>query len=94
MSPDTGIVGAMKTVIDGAGRMVIPKPIREEAGMRAGTEVEISFDGEAVRITVPVVEVGVTRDESGRMVTSLADDDQGPFATMSDLLDAIDQQRQ
>lgn len=84
----------MKTVIDGAGRMVIPKPIREKAGIRAGTEVEISFDGEVVRITVPVVEVGVTRDESGRMVTSLADDDQGPFATMSDLLDAIDQQRQ
>ncbi|MHB8671429.1 MAG: AbrB/MazE/SpoVT family DNA-binding domain-containing protein [Acidimicrobiales bacterium] len=83
----------MKTVIDGAGRIVIPKPIRDEAGMRAGTEVEISFDGEAVLITVPVVEVGITRDESGRMVTSLADDDQGPFASMSDLLDAIDQQR-
>lgn len=83
----------MKAVIDGAGRMVIPKSIREEAGMRAGTQVEISFDGEAVRITVPVVEIGVTRDTFGRVVTSLADDDPGPFATMSDLLDAIDQQR-
>lgn len=83
----------MKTVIDGAGRMVIPKPIREQAGMRAGTEVEISFDGEAVRITVPVVEVGVTRDTSGGVVTSLAADDLGPFAAMSDLLNAIDQQR-
>ena len=42
---------------------------------------------------MPDVEVGVTLDESGRMVRSLADDDLGPFATMSDLLDAIDQQR-
>lgn len=83
----------MKTVIDGAGRMVIPKRIRDQAGMRAGTEVEVSFDGDAVRITVPVVEVGVTRDASGRLVTSLAEDDPGPFATMDDLLAAIDEQR-
>ena len=53
----------------------------------------------------PVVGITVTNHDdapdeieliyaSGGVVTSLADDDQGPFATMSDLLDAIDQQRQ
>ncbi|HUS62013.1 MAG TPA: AbrB/MazE/SpoVT family DNA-binding domain-containing protein [Acidimicrobiales bacterium] len=83
----------METTIDGAGRLVIPKPIREQAGMRPGTQVEISFDGQAVLITVPVVEVGVTKDASGRIVTSLADDDPGPFAIMDDLLAAIDEQR-
>jgi AbrB family looped-hinge helix DNA binding protein len=32
----------MRTTIDGAGRLVIPKAIREAAGLRPGTELEIS----------------------------------------------------
>ena len=31
----------MRTTIDGAGRVVIPKALRDEAGFTAGTEVEI-----------------------------------------------------
>lgn len=83
----------MRTVIDRAGRIVIPKPIRDEAGMRPGSEVEVSFDGESVLLTLPIVDIGVSVDTAGRVVTSLADDDPGPFANMADLLDAIDQQR-
>ena len=30
----------MKTAIDSAGRLVIPKPIRDAAGLKAGVEVE------------------------------------------------------
>lgn len=31
----------MRTTIDGAGRIVVPKPLREELGLRAGQELEV-----------------------------------------------------
>lgn len=31
----------MRTTVDAAGRLVIPKTIREQAGIAAGTEVEV-----------------------------------------------------
>jgi AbrB family looped-hinge helix DNA binding protein len=39
----------MRTTIDNAGRVVIPKSLREQSGITAG-EVEISLDGAAIRI--------------------------------------------
>jgi AbrB family looped-hinge helix DNA binding protein len=39
----------MRTTIDSAGRVVIPKPVRDQAGLEAGTEVEVEFrDGQIV----------------------------------------------
>ena len=41
----------MRTTIDAAGRVVIPKAIRDRIGLRAGTtEVEIEVDGAGIRI--------------------------------------------
>lgn len=41
----------MKTTIDGAGRLVLPKVIRESAGLYAGAEVEISLlDGDIIQL--------------------------------------------
>lgn len=39
----------MRTTIDKAGRVVIPKSLREQSGITPG-EVEISLDGAALRI--------------------------------------------
>lgn len=39
----------MRTTIDKAGRLVIPKSLREQSGITEG-EVEISLDGAAIRI--------------------------------------------
>ena len=39
----------MKTTIDRAGRLVIPKQLRDEIGMEAG-EVEVSRDGAAIKV--------------------------------------------
>mgnify|MGYP000520576324 FL=1 len=39
----------MRTTIDKAGRLVIPKSLRDQVGIAAG-EVEISLDGAAIRI--------------------------------------------
>lgn len=39
----------MRTTIDGSGRVVVPKSLRDQLGIIAG-EVEISIDGAAIRI--------------------------------------------
>jgi AbrB family looped-hinge helix DNA binding protein len=40
----------MKTTIDKAGRVVIPAAIRERAGVRPGTELEVTLDDEGIRL--------------------------------------------
>jgi len=40
----------MRTTIDAAGRLVIPRAIREQVGVYGATEVEIELDGAAIRI--------------------------------------------
>jgi AbrB family looped-hinge helix DNA binding protein len=32
----------MRATIDGGGRVVVPKPVRERLGLRPGTEVELT----------------------------------------------------
>lgn len=53
----------MRTTIDAAGRVVIPKAVRDAAGLGAGTEVEVDFrDGrieiEPTTLPMRVVERG------------------------------------
>lgn len=40
----------MKSSIDKAGRLVIPKQLRDEVGLAAGTSVELSVDGAGIRV--------------------------------------------
>lgn len=40
----------MKTTIDKAGRLVIPRSLRDRIGLAGGGEVELALDGAAVRI--------------------------------------------
>lgn len=54
----------MRTTIDNAGRVVIPKALRDDAGLEPGTELEIEFrDGrieiEPATVTMRVVGRGV-----------------------------------
>lgn len=55
----------MRTTIDKAGRLVIPKSLRDEVGLAPG-EVEIVRDGAAIRIE-PVTSSGV-EERDGRLV--------------------------
>jgi AbrB family looped-hinge helix DNA binding protein len=40
----------MRTTIDKAGRLVIPRSLRDRIGLGGGGEVELELDGAAVRI--------------------------------------------
>jgi AbrB family looped-hinge helix DNA binding protein len=44
----------MRTTIDKAGRVVIPRSLRDRIGLSGGGEVELELDGATVRIA-PVV---------------------------------------
>ena len=67
----------MRTTIDRAGRLVIPKPLRDELGLGPG-EVELTADGNALRVEA-VAGRGV-EERAGRLVIPasgvvIADDD-------------------
>ena len=40
----------MRTTIDKAGRLVIPRPMRERIGLTHGSVVEVELDGAGVRV--------------------------------------------
>ena len=43
----------MRATIDGAGRLVVPKPLRDELGFAAGTELELAAINGALEVRVP-----------------------------------------
>ena len=43
----------MRTTIDAAGRVVVPKPLREQLGFAAGTELELEAVDGRLEISVP-----------------------------------------
>lgn len=56
----------MRTTIDAAGRVVVPKAVRDELGLIAGTELELSIVDRRIELDVPatpmrleVADVGV-----------------------------------
>jgi len=55
----------MRTTIDKAGRLVIPKQLRDHLGLRPG-EVEVTADGAALRVE-PVASESLV-EESGFLV--------------------------
>lgn len=67
----------MRSTIDKAGRLVIPKPLRDRLGLRPG-EVELTADGNALRVEAIAGE-GI-EERSGRLVIpsaglAIGDDD-------------------
>ena len=61
----------MRTTIDAAGRLVIPRALRERAGLLGPSEVDIELDGAAIRIE-PVVGDGFVEERDGIFVSPSA----------------------
>ncbi len=56
----------MRTTIDKAGRLVIPRSLRDRIGLGGGGQVELMLDGAAVRIEP--VSGGDLKEEGGLLV--------------------------
>jgi AbrB family looped-hinge helix DNA binding protein len=76
---------AMRTTIDKAGRLVIPRQLRDRIGLSGGGEVELELDGAAVRIE-PVS--GVELKEVGQLLVIPATGTPMTAAAVQELIDA------
>lgn len=68
----------MEATVDSAGRLLLPKALRDELGLVAGSKVDISQYGGAVQITPGGRTARVKRAEDGHLVakseTTLTDE--------------------
>lgn len=51
----------MKTTIDAAGRLVVPKPLRDALGVRPGQELELRVRDGRLEIEVPLTPMRLER---------------------------------
>lgn len=80
----------MRTTIDGAGRVVIPKPLRDEAGLLAGAEVDVELRDGKIEIEAVPVPMRLVR-RGGKFVIESEGD--VPPLTDEDVRDVLDRIR-
>ena len=61
------MIDAIETTIDGAGRLVVPKPIREQAGIRAGDALTVAYRDGRIEIEPAPREVRIEDREGFRI---------------------------
>ncbi|WP_343599477.1 AbrB/MazE/SpoVT family DNA-binding domain-containing protein [Mycobacterium sp.] len=82
----------MKTTIDKAGRVVIPKPIRDRHRLVPGTEVDVIDSGDRLEFLLPDDrDDAVLVEKGGRLVISAAT---GKPTTLEDMLSVRDRLRE
>jgi AbrB family looped-hinge helix DNA binding protein len=73
-----GTIYGMKTTIDGAGRVVVPKELRSALNLLGGDEVEIELDGERLTLTPAPRKVKLRRGPDGILSAEFGIPEQGP----------------
>lgn len=58
----------MRITIDGAGRVVIPKSVRDAAGLEGGTELEIRFRDGRIEIEPTSAEMRLVQHPEGATI--------------------------
>jgi AbrB family looped-hinge helix DNA binding protein len=66
-----GTVDGMKITIDNAGRIVVPKALRDALHLSGGDEVEIELDGERLTLTPAPRKVKLRRGPHGILTSDL-----------------------
>lgn len=59
----------MKTTIDRAGRIVVPKSLRAALGLKGGDEVEITLQGERIELVPAPRKVSLREGPGGLLVS-------------------------
>ncbi len=55
----------MRTTIDSAGRIVVPKSVRDAMGLTAGRQIDVHYTDGKIEIEVAPAEVEIEMSESG-----------------------------
>lgn len=63
----------MRTTIDSAGRVVVPKAFRDALGLEGGSAIEIGLDDSGLRIEVPPTPMQLEETDYGVRATSEID---------------------
>ena len=69
----------MKTTIDHAGRLVIPKDIRRESGIKPGMPLDVRWEKGAIAITPAPLPVKLER--KGRLLVAVSAEAVAPLST-------------
>ena len=62
----------MKATIDSAGRLVVPKPLRDALGVRPGQELEVQLKDGRLEIEVPATQMRLKGKGKSRAAVPLA----------------------
>jgi AbrB family looped-hinge helix DNA binding protein len=68
----------MRTTIDRAGRVVIPKDLRAALSLSGGDEIEISLDGDKIELSPAPRKVRLRRGPHGILTAELNVPEHGP----------------
>jgi AbrB family looped-hinge helix DNA binding protein len=80
----------MKTAIDTAGRIVVPKPLRDELGLRPGQVLDISAEDGRLEIGIAATPMGLKRRGKGVVAVP---DVQLPTLTSAQVREMLDKTR-
>ena len=74
-----GIVDTMRTTIDSAGRLVIPKDIRQQAQIRPGMPLEVRLREGRIEIEPAPLDITITR--RGRLAVAVPENAPTPLTS-------------
>jgi AbrB family looped-hinge helix DNA binding protein len=82
----------MRATIDQAGRLVVPKALRDQLGFAAGTELELAAIDGRLEVAVPS-RVGVEQGPHGVRFVAVSTDDASDRLTAAQVRDLIERGR-